>query len=99
MAVNALLYTWMDGDRLSPDVPFEVKTVIVRASKWLMKYAKRLPAKNVFFSMPIHNTDVSETCPLLVITIVIFVFLPAGYSFFISLQCCHTDEWDCAVRR
>ena len=59
MAVNALLYTWMDGDRLSPDVPFQVKTVVVGASKWLMKYAKQMPAKSVVFSGSVKSTEVS----------------------------------------
>jgi len=59
MALNALLYTWIDGDQLSPDVPLDVKKVVVGASKWLMKHAKRMPAKCVVFSGSVKSTEVS----------------------------------------
>ena len=61
MAVNTLLYTWTDGDRFSPDVPFQVKRVVVGASKWLMKYAKQMPAKCAIFSWPVLDGKVSAT--------------------------------------
>ena len=84
MAANALLYIWMDGDRLLPDVPFQVKTVVVGASKWLIKYAKRMPAKCVLFSWPVHDTEVSATCPLLAtpIPIVILFFFLQDLAYF-----------------
>ena len=35
MAVNALLYTWMSGEKLLPNTPTAVKNAVVRASEWL----------------------------------------------------------------
>ena len=51
MAINALLYTWMSGEKLLPNIPAAVKNVIVRASEWLIQNAltgKYKPYSTVF---------------------------------------------------
>ena len=75
MAVNTLLYTWTDGDQLSPDIPFQVKMVVAGASKWLIKYAKRMPAKCVVFSWPVHDLEVSSTLVTPITIVILFFFL------------------------
>lgn len=52
MAVNALLYTWSEHNQLVPDLPPNVKDVLVRGCDWLASNAlgSRYQHMNVFFS-------------------------------------------------
>lgn len=50
MAVNALLYSWMAGDKFLPTLPLEVKQVIANASRWLAQNVKTGKTYNVVFS-------------------------------------------------
>lgn len=50
MAINTLLYTWMDGEEFIPSVPEAVKEVVRNASLWLARNVKTSKPYNVVFS-------------------------------------------------
>lgn len=50
MAINTLLYTWMDGEVFISSVPEAVKEVVRNASLWLARNIKKMKPYNVVFS-------------------------------------------------
>ncbi len=60
MAINALLYTWMEGNALVKETPIQVKKVVVGAAKWLVKHALNAKAKCVVFSGSVKSENVSD---------------------------------------
>ena len=61
LAINVLLYTWMEGDNFTPSVPSSVKSVVYKASQWLAKNIGKEKASGAFF---VYGPSVSE-CVLL----------------------------------
>jgi hypothetical protein len=62
MAINSLLYTWSQGDKLVSDVPTNVRELLVKACNWLMHNANsdRYQHSNAFFSGSVKSSQVSE---------------------------------------
>ena len=58
MAINTLLYTWMEGDNFTSDTPRAVKIIVVNASKWLAQNIKKLKAYNAVFSGSVKSMEV-----------------------------------------
>ena len=59
MAINTLLYTWMNGDEFISSVPRAVKEVVRNASLWLAKNVKKNKPYNVVFS---GSVKLEEVC-------------------------------------
>lgn len=62
MAVNTLLYTWMDGDKLLPSAPSPVLKTVMNASEWLVRntLSGKYKPFNVLFSGSVKTVDVSK---------------------------------------
>ena len=61
MAVNTLLYTWMDGDKFLPTTPSSVLKTVMNGTEWLVRNALSGKYKplNVLFSGSVKTADVS----------------------------------------
>lgn len=58
MAINTLLYTWMDGEVFISSVPEAVKEVVRNASLWLARNIKKMKPYNVVFSGSVKLVEV-----------------------------------------
>lgn len=58
MAINTLLYTWMDGDKFISSVTKAVKELVSNASLWLAKNVKKNKPYNVVFSGSVKLVEV-----------------------------------------
>ena len=59
VAINALLYTWMNRNEFIPSVPTVVKEVVGNASLWLANNVKKSKPFNVMFSGSVKVDEVS----------------------------------------
>ena len=48
LAINVLLYTWMEGNNFVPSVPSSVKSLVCKASQWLAKNIGKEKASGAF---------------------------------------------------
>ena len=60
MAVNVLLYTWMEGDALLAETPAAVMETVDKATKWLVEntLSGKYKPWNVVFSGSVKGTEV-----------------------------------------
>lgn len=61
MAVNVLLYTWMEGDTLLAETPAAVKETVGNASQWLLlnTLSGKYKPWNAVFSGSVKGVNVS----------------------------------------
>ena len=86
VAVNALLYTWTENQKLLPNTPQKVRTVINNASQWLVKHAlsDKYKAFNVIFSGSVKTVDVSKH--------VVSLYSVHMLKFLVLELCCNTTS-------
>ena len=62
MAVNVLLYTWMEGDILLAETPAAVIEIVDKAAKWLIEntLSGKYKPWNVVFSGSVKGISVCE---------------------------------------
>lgn len=93
MAINTLLYTWMEGDRWVPSVPSLVKDLVGNASLWLAKNVKQGKAYNVVFSGSVKSSEVRYNTVLGSFCLFVTGRFSIGSAIFLPCESAQVSKW------